>query len=84
MHSTFTFDDETHDVLTASTILTRKGGRPPKSNEQKRKKHVSCYLTEAEHQQLLIAVGDGAVSTFVRYAVLEKAQVTAHEFLHGK
>lgn len=74
MNNTFTFDDETHDVLAPQTPQKKKGGRPPKSGESKRKKNVSCYLTESEYQQLLEETGEIAVSTFVRSAVLEKIQ----------
>lgn len=67
----FTFDDDTKDVLTESTPK-RKQGRPQASSSSKKKKCVSCYLTEDEFSQLSAFLGGRPASVYLRDLILNK------------
>lgn len=61
----FTFDKETSNVLGAGKQVGR-----PKTPKQK-KKHVACYLTEEEHEQVLRFLDGRPLSVYLRQLLLD-------------
>ncbi|MBC8355125.1 MAG: hypothetical protein H8E66_24380 [Planctomycetes bacterium] len=55
-------------------MAKKKRGRPPKDDSEKVKPAFMLNLTDAEHELVKRAVGDGKVSTWARKIIIEAAK----------